>query len=936
MAIETPTLGEGDLAAELQYIHRTARRTLDTAFFGRGEAATLKVDLPAGAVLYRVVPVRSEIELRRALIAKDDRRLLALVDYDARQLPVDLAARLARGEVREVSSESRLRRRFQASWIHPDVQRLRPLCDALLTDVRGSLPAGAARLDPDAAWRLVLAARCALSTDAAFTLRRLLQHVATTAPTPRWIEWMRDNPELRPPFEAWMARAVDPIAPALWSAWEESKGPSVAALTFALGPLGARLVSDPVPRIAARAWVERVSPALAQRLGHDPAALTRWAECETPLRDALQVTHPRALDALLREADALLADAAREPELRAALSPSENLALAWDSAQRDLAAALDATLAAPGRERFVAAVAAFDRLKAHRNARSEQRAVDRARAALRLLGWMNARPTLDHLRTEGAPWQLATELARDYVHQGGFADLCRRQVRGSADGPLGRALAAVEEAADRLRDDDDQRFAGSLRAWVEHGRRDDQVVPIERALDHFAVPFLERDAARRLLVVLLDGSAWANVVELLLDLEDRHHHGVMRWQPTRGTSTPFVAPVLAALPTVTQVSRAAFFEGRVPEPGDRPDTGNDPRRFAAHRGLRAQLPTGAPKLLLEPDVQLASGHASPEALALVRSEARVVAVVLNAIDDQLHGSRQVEVRYTADTIKPLLDLLGAAREAGRAVLFASDHGHVPGARLRSVNAPRDEGGGRWRTLDEGAVPDDGERAFGGAGVWTPRKGQRLALRTRETEVRGSTSGDGQHGGATLAEVVAPTVLLVSDALSDDVELEARPLPRPGWWDLDWSARVPRVNPVAARPVAQPSLPLEPASLPAPVAPVVRATPPAPTGPQTALGRAVLGAEVFKTLSEERKRRLRDLVVPTVELLVQHGGQLSGALVARGLQQLPGRAENLFSVVSEIVNLESYPVLSYDPAGDRMRLDVDLLRACLDLNDGAER
>jgi hypothetical protein len=253
-----------------------------------------------------------------------------------------------------------------------------------------------------------------------------------------------------------------------------------------------------------------------------------------------------------------------------------------------------------------------------------------------------------------------------------------------------------------------------------------------------------------------------------------------------------------------------------------------------------------------------------------------------------------------------------------------------------VNAPRDEDGGRWRTLDEGAVPDDGERAFGGAGVWTPRKGQRLALRTRETEVRGSTSGDGQHGGATLAEVVAPTVLLVSDALSDDVELEARPLPRPGWWDLDWSARVPRVNPVAARPVAQPSLPLEPASLPAPVAPVVRATPPAPTGPQTALGRAVLGAEVFKTLSEERKRRLRDLVVPTVELLVQHGGQLSGALVARGLQQLPGRAENLFSVVSEIVNLESYPVLSYDPAGDRMRLDVDLLRACLDLNDGAER
>lgn len=939
--MEFPDLGEADLVAELQYVHRTPRRALDTALYGVGASTALVADLPQGRVAFRVVPARSELELRRALVKRDETPVVALVSYDASELPLDLAARLAHGEVRHVSSEARLRRRFHVSWIHPDVRALRPLCDALLEGTSSALPPGAAQLDADSAWRLVLAAWCGLSAEAAFTLRRLLVHLATVTPSPRWTDWMTAHPELRAPFDAWLARGVDDIAPALWSAWEEGLGARVGALTFLLGPLGEAVTTEALFRIQARAWVERVSAPLAARVSDVPRGFARWGECEKPLHDALLHAHPRALDAALREADARVADAAREPALRVALAASEHLALAWEESADALAAALTTALATPTRDTHAAAVSALARMERHRNARGDAQSVVRSRAALRLIGWRAARPDLAHLRAEGASWQVATELARDYVQQGGFADLCRRHVRGSHDGALGRALAAVEAEADRLRDDDDQRFAVSLRAWVEHGRREEQVTPIERALDTFAVPFLRDSAPRRLLVILLDGSSWSTTLELLFDLEDHHRHHVMRWQPTRGAG--FVLPVMAALPTVTEVSRAAFFAGRAMEPGERADTSLDPRRFAEHKGLRAVL-SAAPTLRLEPDVQTASGHASPEALSMVRSEQRVVAVVLNAIDDQLHGSPQLDVRYTVDAIKPLQALLAAAREAGRAVLFASDHGHVTGARLRSVGARKEGDGGRARVLHEGEAAGPGEVVFHGAGVWTPRKGQRVALRARETETLGAAAVNGQHGGVTLSEVVAPAVFVVSESLRDarvelhdDATLDPRPLPRPPWWDLQWSA--PAQRPVA-RPEptpTQPSLPsLEPpppakAAAPPVTAPRVIAAP-APVA-SSPLGRALLAAETFRALPEDRRKRLAAQVVPMVDLLVAHGGQMSLAAMARGMSEVTGRAEQLAIAASEILNLDGVPVLSCDVVADLVRLDVDALRDLIDYREG---
>ncbi|MDO9020474.1 MAG: BREX-2 system phosphatase PglZ [Myxococcales bacterium] len=926
MTTESPELREQDIVSELQYIHRRERRSLDTALFGRSALSEVQAEVLGATRRFRVVAVRCELDLRRALVPREGAPLLALVDYPAGRLPADLAGRLATGAVKNVSTESRLRRRFGGVSLHPDVQRQRALCDALLEDgAPVALPAGAAQLDLDTAWRVLLHARAGFPSDGPATLSRLLSHASTASPPSSWLALGTAHPELRAALSGWLARAIDPAAPALWNAWEQGFGEPIAALTLLLGPVAPRLGSSAYLRLQARVWLARVSPSLADAIGADVGALSRWGEAEAPLLRRLEQEAPRVVTALVRAADDLVHPDAGEAEVRSAVAPSTVLGLAWTLAQDAFGASLSACLATPSKEAFERSRELLRAVERHRQAATHPDVVERAQMGLRLLGWRAQRPDLAYLRTDGAPWEVAIRLAQDYVAQGGFADLCRRCVRGASEGTLGRALTDVEEEADRLRDEDDRAFAEGLRAWSGGGRRSEQAVPIERALEVFGADFLRDGPHRKLLVILLDGAAWANVVELLTDLETRGY-GLLRWRPKRALAGAAAPPVLAALPTVTQVSRAAFFAGKVPEAGDTRPTSADPTRFAANTALR-KVADGA-KLLLAPELQTAAGGASPESLRLVRGDGRVVGVVVNAIDDQLHGSRQVRVRYTLDAIKPLADLLRAATEAGRAVLFAADHGHVPGARLRSVGARGEGHEARWRVLREGESPSAAEAVFQGDGVWSPRAGQRVALRTQETDVWGIASGDGAHGGATLAEVVAPAVMVVGTNLArstleaeQDAGLEAQPLPRPRWWELEWSA--PAKRPVESSPPREPPRqPALPTMVIEPPRPVVAAPVPAPVASRWS--KLLLGSAAYVELPTPQKERLRSQVVPLVDALMEREGRMDIGALERALKLLPGRGEGVVSVVSEILNLEGYPVLTFDPATRLVTLDATQL------------
>ena len=76
-------------------------------------------------------------------------------------------------------------------------------------------------------------------------------------------------------------------------------------------------------------------------------------------------------------------------------------------------------------------------------------------------------------------------------------------------------------------------------------------------------------------------------------------------------------------------------------------------------------------------------------------------VVINAIDDRLSDAQQIRDDWTINRISPLGAVLKLARDSGRVVILASDHGHVWHRPDANVSLPG--------TAEAVGVPTTGER-----------------------------------------------------------------------------------------------------------------------------------------------------------------------------------------------------------------------------------
>src|SRR5690606_38491786 len=121
-----------------------------------------------------------------------------------------------------------------------------------------------------------------------------------------------------------------------------------------------------------------------------------------------------------------------------------------------------------------------------------------------------------------------------------------------------------------------------------------------------------------------------------------------------------------AIPSVTTVSRASLFAGRLCSGGADQETA----AFESHprwKGRAAQLfhksaITGGAGQVLGEKLETALAGATP-----------VVAVVINTIDDALdHGRESTDPSWRVDQVGPLRALLELASSHGRAVVITSD------------------------------------------------------------------------------------------------------------------------------------------------------------------------------------------------------------------------------------------------------------------------
>lgn len=298
---------------------------------------------------------------------------------------------------------------------------------------------------------------------------------------------------------------------------------------------------------------------------------------------------------------------------------------------------------------------------------------------------------------------------------------------------------------------------------------------------------------------------------------------------------------------------------------------------------------------------------------------RVVAVVVNAIDEQLKGSLQVAVDYSKTPILPLEALLSAADGAERAVLLVADHGHVAGDAMRVAGGriPVGRGGGaRWRALAEGEQPQDGEVLLPRTS-WKPRGAAGIAA-LWDTALANRAPRYGEHGGLSLAEAVAPAFLIGPEWLDrvagDDAELSCRVLPEPDWWALK-----------IARPAAAPVVPVkQPTTAPAQAAlPGLQVGAKTPTASPPAPTEAMLVAKL--RASKLFTQQVSGLPKPDVERVLTWLGVLASAgdaLTAADFARLCGvRAHQVGGVVARmgVLNADGFAIVEHDVAGRRVVL-----------------
>lgn len=923
-----PRLSHDDIRHELGRIFRRERRSRLVALWGTGEGGEIAHDGRS----FEVVPTLSELDLRSRMPAPgeklEDGRVF-LVDWAEDSLPLDLRCRLAGGRLFQITSEARLAGAFGARECDPALLDTGLATLVLNGEVTELGKVRGLRIGRIAAYRRVLDRLCGL--DRRVPLERL--------PIITWCVESTAGPGLAPEGRASAARKtlrqelrhlitseVDALTGLAWQAWETESGPLFLAL--AVLAQGACSASNAEERGALRAHARHRAPGWGAKLvamGEELAVSPDVAEI---LRSLSDERRRAVLELAEQEAEAAGLIATREASL-------------WLQAGH---AAREAALA----EAITAALADLEAgdlsLLKERLAELERHGLDQdpardhcregRRKGLQLLAWLIERAGREPIETP-RDWEACIARAEMFAAEGGFVDWARRRLRGASGfgEALDQALHAVLAAADEARRADDRAFAEALLAWWKAGRPVQGALPIHEVTRRVVGPFLDEDPRRRLLVILMDGMSVAEAAQLSERLE-RSDWGPVAWRP-KGHEGPLpLPPVLASIPSLTKVSRADFFAGKSDARHGHHPEAEDSRRWKRNPvAVKAGGTDGPSELVLRAEL-MTGGKLDDELKEKIQGDdgPRLIAVVVNALDEQLKGSSQLALDWSGSKafVKPLEALLEAAKSGERAVLLASDHGHVLGETRRESRPPSEKGmgGKRWRVLADGEPVREGEVVLP-EGSWRPKGAERVAALWDEGCFNGPPLF-GEHGGVSQSEVVAPLLLIAPEWLArlhgaEDAALAVGRWPTPAWWALEPTVAVELV--AGPEPEDDKENQLGLFAEPAASTPAVLQT---PFGDES-LAAALEASRLFKELAKDVEA---NRVKKTLRAVAALGSEPAGLTLddfSRRVGLIRRRAEGELASMA-FINVDGYPLLEYDAGSGRVRLHRERLKQQYELEE----
>ncbi|KUN36386.1 hypothetical protein AQJ30_22685 [Streptomyces longwoodensis] len=862
----------------------------------------------------RRVHVRDEASVLGVVAALHEHRsaaassdvLVVTTGVDDEQLGWDVRGRAVRRKTLTVENAEVILQRFGATALDPRMYRERWLLEALVEaePAEDGWPRVGGVLTRDAALRALTAERLGLRAvhgssgqDGQVTLDAdtLLAWSRTPAGPRRFAELGATE---RGELKKWLAEVAGPAVPVLLSLAEAGLGHDA----LPLGLLGAALrdpAAQPDTVLALGGLFGQVKPRRSELAVFTDAVegtLTRWIADARTSQDAR-----RRVDAVLDRADELADKAGLTPGL---------------TASRFLPSSFTAQLrrtVAEARRSAAAGEAALADLLGHALVGLRPDPVQAAETAVRVARWLSG--------PEPAVTGVAAAV-RAHVSDWGWVDRALTVLwAGDPDGDLetGRDLRALYEQARERRQRLDQGCAIRLAAWAAHAtaQHPDGCLVIENVLDAVVRPLTGQAAP---LLLVLDGMSSAVAAQLGEEAERDGWREIVP-RPEAGEIPARLAAV-SMLPSITRVSRASLLAGEAAGGGQSAETSG----FTAFWKRRRK----AAALFHKAAIGGEAGHALSHELMTALASDAVVGVVLNTIDEALDNGRHGRgTTWSLADVTHLRELLAAARSYGRPVVLVADHGHVL-ERGGRTDAPTPAVDGaesaRWRTGDavgEGEIAVHGPRVGEGGGA--------VILPWRE-DIRYTGRRAGYHGGASLAEVTVPVLVLLpagGEAPKDWVPLP-RELSTPGWWrthvtgDVLQPAAVPADQPAMPSP-ARPTAPSETA--PAAEAPPSARTEAAPPV-AGALGSTVVSSEVYAAQKEYvRKAPEAKVVAAVIDALVSAGGTMSPAALAAAISatgRVRRNIEGFVATVQRLLNVEGYPVLGFIDGGHAVKLDVPLL------------
>jgi hypothetical protein len=568
-------------------------------------------------------------------------------------------------------------------------------------------------------------------------------------------------------------------------------------------------------------------------------------------------------------------------------------------------------VATPGEEAVRRCEALHREIGGHRITKLGRRVeqISRTEMALRLVRWLSS-PT-------PAPTSLV-EMMNAYRKELAFVDWARESIcRGEEVAELSGAYQQLDQQVLARREEFNRAFAQALANWTSVGSTAQDVCGVEDVLSRFVAKVAE--AGNRVLLILLDGMSWAVCHELLGDFRQEHW-----FEATLDESSSIPIPVIATVPCVTSYSRASLLSGAL----TRGDSAVEKRNFEANASLRERCDRRYPPVLFhKKEVTEGSRGVVGDDLskAILATNNRIVGVVINAIDDRLSGAQQIRDNWTINRISPLAPLLKLARDSGRVVILASDHGHVwhrPDARLLPGDA-----GTRWRP-DSGDV-QEGEIVISGSRVRDDAGHNAVIVPWVET-IYYKRQQNGYHGGATPQEMNCPLVIL-TDKSSAYSGLYSCEYPKPEWWSAAPVATVGIDEAPAAVVPARPHSPdlfdnlQEEKPALEPEKPKV-----APTG--SAWIEHLFASPAYKDQKELVRRHAPedDLVRRCLGALDASGGIMTPAAFCKAAEVPAGRLDGLIARIQRLLNVDGYEILTMSRTENRIELNVLKLKRQFDV------